>query len=292
MSEAQQYCVTAAEITRNFGMWQDRARDAPVVVTHHGRPRCVLLSANSFHAMRQPENLEARISQIGLEQSILAERIDAGFLVLDQLLNVTIANTFASMLFETARDMLTGARLSDLIPDFADSVVEAQLRRALRSREAIHTSVVLNNQQMHLHAFAWPGGLAMTIKPSEGEERSEQMEAENAAFRTLIQMDERVGVATLTVRGTLSKVDEGFASVTGLDAQRLQGTRMLELILRHDRALVGEAIEAVFRGSKRDSVDASLLNNNGEDVPIRILLAALHDRVEHGMMVMIQKRGA
>jgi PAS domain S-box-containing protein len=292
MSEAQQYCVTAAEITRNFGMWQDRARDAPVVVTHHGRPRCVLLSANSFNAMRQPENLEARISQIGLEQSILAERIDAGFLVLDQLLNVTIANTFASMLFETARDMLTGARLSDLIPDFADSVVEAQLRRALRSREAIHTSVVLNNQQMHLHAFAWPGGLAMTIKPSEGEERSEQMEAENAAFRTLIQMDERVGVATLTVRGTLSKVDEGFASVTGLDAQRLQGTRMLELILRHDRALVGEAIEAVFRGSKRDSVDASLLNNNGEDVPIRILLAALHDRVEHGMMVMIQKRGA
>jgi PAS domain S-box-containing protein len=292
MSETQQYCVTAAEITRNFGMWQDRARDAPVVVTHHGRPRCVLLSANSFNAMRQPENLEARISQIGLEQSILAERIDAGFLVLDQLLNVTIANTFASMLFETARDMLTGARLSDLIPDFADSVVEAQLRRALRSREAIHTSVVLNNQQMHLHAFAWPGGLAMTIKPSEGEERSEQVEAENAAFRTLIQMDERVGIATLTVRGTLSKVDEGFASLTGIDAQRLQGTRMLELILRHDRALVGEAIEAVFRGGKRSSVDASLLNNNGEDVPIRILLAALHDRVEHGMMVMIQKRGA
>lgn len=292
MKHIHQHSVTAAEITRNFGVWQDRARDAPVVVTHHGRPRCVLLSANSFDALRQPDDVEARAGQIRLEQDILAERIDAGFLVLDQLLDVAAANTMASVLFETGREELAGARLADLIPEFMDSVVEAQLRRALRYRESVRTSIVLKGERMHLHAFPWPGGLGMTFKPARSDAGSEHAEAENAAFRALIQMDDGVGVATLTVRGTLAKVDEGFASLVGLDGQRLQGVRLLDLILRNDRMTVGSAIESVLCGGKRSAIDASLLDNDGDEVPVRILLAALQDGTEPGVMVMIRKRGA
>ncbi|PXA84186.1 hypothetical protein DMC47_41215 [Nostoc sp. 3335mG] len=292
MKQPEQHSVTAAEITRNFGMWQDRAREAPVVVTHHGRPRCVLLSANSFDALRQPENLEARGGQIGLGENILAERLDAGFLVLDHLFDVSDANSFAAVLFETARDALIGAHLSELVPDFTDSVVEAQLRRALRYKEAIRTSILLKDERLQVHAFPWPGGLALTIKPAQGDERSEHIEAENAAFRTLIRMDDNVGVAKLTVRGTLAKVDEGFAALTRLDTYRLEGVRLLDLILRQDRMTVGSAIEAVLCGGKRSAVDASLLNNDGDDVPVRILLAALEDGIEHGVMVMLRRRGA
>lgn len=292
MKHIHQHSVTAAEITRNFGMWQDRARDAPVVVTHHGRPRCVLLSANSFDALRQPDNVEAGAGQVRLEQDILAERIDAGFLVLDQLLDVVAANTMASVLFETGREEMAGARLSELIPDFIDGVVEAQLRRALRYRESVRTSIALKGERLHLHAFPWPGGLAMTLKPAQGDEGSGHAEAENAAFRTLIQMDDGVGVAALTVRGTLGKVDDGFAALVRLDAQRLQGVRLLDLIPRNDRMTVGSAIESVLCGGKRNSIDALLLNNDGDDVPVRILLAALQDGTEPGVMVMIRKRGA
>lgn len=37
--------VTAGEISRNFGQWQDVALSGPVIVTHHGRPRVVMTSA-------------------------------------------------------------------------------------------------------------------------------------------------------------------------------------------------------------------------------------------------------
>ena len=45
--------ATAAEVSRNFGRWQDQALAGPVVVTHHGRPRVVVVSAHQYEAMTE-----------------------------------------------------------------------------------------------------------------------------------------------------------------------------------------------------------------------------------------------
>ncbi len=45
--------VTAGEISRNFGHWQDRALEAPVIVTHHGRPRVAVVSAGLFFGLTE-----------------------------------------------------------------------------------------------------------------------------------------------------------------------------------------------------------------------------------------------
>ena len=45
---AKPIAVPAAELTRNFGLWQDRAAQGPVFVTNHGRPRVALLSIDDF----------------------------------------------------------------------------------------------------------------------------------------------------------------------------------------------------------------------------------------------------
>jgi prevent-host-death family protein len=45
---AKPIAVPAAELTRNFGLWQDRTAQGPVFVTNHGRPRVVLLSMDDF----------------------------------------------------------------------------------------------------------------------------------------------------------------------------------------------------------------------------------------------------
>ena len=44
--------VSSAELTRNFAYWQDRAMHGPVTITYHGRPRYVLLAAESWDAER------------------------------------------------------------------------------------------------------------------------------------------------------------------------------------------------------------------------------------------------
>lgn len=45
--------ATAAEVSRNFGRWQDQALAGPVVVTHHGRPRVVVVSAQQYDLMAE-----------------------------------------------------------------------------------------------------------------------------------------------------------------------------------------------------------------------------------------------
>lgn len=47
--------ATAAEVSRNFGRWQDQALAGPVVVTHHGRPRVAVISAQQFEALTEAE---------------------------------------------------------------------------------------------------------------------------------------------------------------------------------------------------------------------------------------------
>lgn len=48
--------ATAAEVSRNFGRWQDQALAGPVVVTHHGRPRVVVISAQHYDVMSGAES--------------------------------------------------------------------------------------------------------------------------------------------------------------------------------------------------------------------------------------------
>mgnify|MGYP001111566096 FL=1 len=43
--------VTAAEIIRNFGYWQQQALSHPVTVTHHGRARVTLISTEEYERL-------------------------------------------------------------------------------------------------------------------------------------------------------------------------------------------------------------------------------------------------
>src|SRR5882757_3896933 len=120
--------VTAAEITRNFGMWQDRANQAPVVVTHHGRTRCVLLSADAYEAMSSHSGRAMEPGeQAAIEHTLLVERIDEGFLTLDPVLNLRQVNTLAVMMLGRSREMLEGLSLADVIPGIIGGPLEAQL---------------------------------------------------------------------------------------------------------------------------------------------------------------------
>ena len=49
--------VAAAEVSRNFGRWQDRAQECPVVITSHGRPKACLLSLEHFELGQSPPPL-------------------------------------------------------------------------------------------------------------------------------------------------------------------------------------------------------------------------------------------
>ena len=60
--------ATAAEVCRNFGLWQDRAMRGPVTVTNHGRPKTVLLSVDDFGRERPAADARSLLPSGMLDQ--------------------------------------------------------------------------------------------------------------------------------------------------------------------------------------------------------------------------------
>jgi prevent-host-death family protein len=45
--------ITSAEFQRNFGRYQDAALKEPVTITHNGRERVVVLTAEEYHRLKR-----------------------------------------------------------------------------------------------------------------------------------------------------------------------------------------------------------------------------------------------
>jgi prevent-host-death family protein len=72
--------VTAAEVSKNFGAYQDAAVRAPVIITKNGRPRTVLMAYEDFvrlskrdrRVQRTTELSEAEIAAVEASEMALA----------------------------------------------------------------------------------------------------------------------------------------------------------------------------------------------------------------------------
>lgn len=282
--------VSAAEITRNFGMWQDRAGQGPLVVTHHGRPRCVLLSAESYRAITEEGDDGARRgdgARDAIEHALLAERLEAGLIELDGSLGITRANSMAALLLGRPADMLAGRALADVAPTLASGLPAARLRRTVRDgEEARFDCPVADGTALSVHAFPWPAGAALLLRRiGAGEE--EDARAGGLALDDALVAHGGVGVVSLTVRGTIARASDAFAALSGFAPVRLVGVRATDLMALAARATLADAVERVLTGCGVQAIDSRLLVNGGDERPVRIALAPIASGLAIGGAAMV-----
>jgi len=56
--------VTSKEFQRNLGRYQDEALKEPVTITHHGRNRFVLISADEYQQLIKRARTALRVSEL------------------------------------------------------------------------------------------------------------------------------------------------------------------------------------------------------------------------------------
>ncbi|MBA2933208.1 type II toxin-antitoxin system Phd/YefM family antitoxin [Sphingomonas sp. CGMCC 1.13654] len=266
--------VSAAEITRNFGMWQDRTAQGPLIVTHHGRPRCVLVSATAWQQMASIEPVSDDERAL-IEHDLLAERIDSGFVALDGDLMIRGANALGAMMLGHARDTLVGLSFAEAMPVLADGPVGGQLRRTLRSGEDGRLIAPHGGGKLRVHVFPWPDGVALTLRPAGEEDEADHAERTAVALREAIEAHGAIGTAQISMRGTIKTADAGFARMAGFTAGRLVGVRATDLLALSARTKVSEAMEDVLSGKGARSVDSRLLVNGAEERPVHIAIAPI-----------------
>lgn len=266
--------VSAAEITRNFGMWQDRTAQGPLIVTHHGRPRCVLLSASAWQQMASIEPVTDDERAL-IEHDLLAERIDSGFVALDGDLMIRGANALGAMMLGHARETLAGISFIEAMPVLADGPVGGQLRRTLRTGEDGRLTAPHGGGKLRIHIFPWPEGVALTLRPAGEEDEADRAERTAVALREAIGAHGAIGTAQISMRGTIKLADAGFAKMAGFTPGRLVGVRATDLLALSARSRVAEAMEAVLSGKGAQSIDSRLLVNGAEERPVQIGLAPI-----------------
>jgi PAS domain-containing protein len=99
----------------------------------------------------------------------------------------------------------------------------------------------------------------------------------SAAHRVAVAALGSVGIAELSVRGTIVSADADFAALVGFPSERLIGVRVTDLLTLATRVPVAGAVEQVLSQGRATALDACLLINGEGERPARISLAPLNE---------------
>jgi prevent-host-death family protein len=285
--------ATAGEVSRNFGQWQDVALTGPVIITHHGRPRVVLLSADRYASWNNlpaaAGNPETHVAETSREA--LLEQMAEGFIALDPALRVTKVNPVFEALAGRSAGQLVGAAWSDLFPLPTQAVIAEQMRRVLRTGEAVEfeaDSTVQPGRCYGVRVFPYPGGVAALFANRTEEHNLRSRLRHAGAMQAATAGLPRLAVARLNIRGVLAEMDEDFLVLAGFSSAELLDCRLTDIVRPSDRRALTQALEKVLQGGPAARVETALLVRAGDERPVELSLAPiLRDGAADGVMVLI-----
>ena len=271
--------VPAAELTRNFGRWQDRVSHGPVFVTNHGRPRAVLMSMEDY----------ARIVAIppdaaGVEtdpaSALLIERLDDGFIAFDDQEIIRRVNTAAALHFGRAPDEILGRPLDRLKGLPGSPVVVGYARRALAAGEVATIdapSIRHPGEIIRVQVFPFAGGGACLFRNVTPQRRAAEAAAGQAALAEALDRLGGIVHARLTVEGRFDEIGEIHARRLGLAVDRLRQIRLFDVLAVACRAKARTVFEDVVGNGRARAFDGQLLIEGAGERAARIALAPIRE---------------
>lgn len=267
--------VTAGELVRQFGTWQARAAAGPVFITHHGRPRLVMLSLAAFEALATPSDADADPGAVPPVSHVL-EHLEQGFLALDGAMRVRAINAAACAFLMVSAEAVRGRALPSIWPGIEDRPGYAALARAVASGATTCLelpSFAREGRWLRLRAMPFAGGSACLFDDITDRLATERHEDARSATLAALAAHGEVGRALLSMRGTLAEVDAGFARLAGFAPDKLHGVRLTDILPLSLRRATADQVEAVLTGTPPPAFATRFLTRAGTERPIRLAFA-------------------
>ncbi|WP_162301978.1 PAS domain-containing protein [Croceibacterium ferulae] len=290
--------VTSADFVRHFGGWQDRASKSPIVVTHHGRARLIVLSPEKFAEMASNDEEHAisdatsrSTDAAGLE--ILTDSMDECFIAFDTDLRVVQVNAAICAYLRVGRSQLEGRTLAASVPQSNGSLAYANVVCALESGKSATLevqSIIYPDRWLRVKTFPFSTGSACLFR-----DVTEEVEARDAvdiqlATRQALVAHGMVGRCVLTVRATFREVDAAFAALVDLEPQGLLRARFCDIFPLNRRAEAREFVESVLETGKAATLDTRLLRRGHAEEEVRLSMAALTGVHDRGVVVIATRK--
>lgn len=270
--------VSSAELVRSFGLWQSKAISGPVVITHHGREKLILLSAEHYRQMDDGGQSQPKTGVHYEYADMVLEHMSQAFMAFDSQWIVTYANPAACAHYRLSREQVVGRRLQDSVPQIVDSLAFAYLRRVAATGETETfeaPSVVYPGTWLQFCAFPTQEGAGLMSR-SIADELSYRRAADfKRAMVDAISRHGEVGYAQMNGRGLFERVNESLPAMMDLQPDRLLGARLTDILPTRCRSRAAEAVEQILAGAEGLVFDSALLKADGQERHVRIVLSGL-----------------
>lgn len=263
--------VTASDLVRHFGLWQERASREPVYVLHRGRPRFVLTSVEIMQALCSPAQGAATgdtTPAMGVESFMDLTRDIS--LVVDRDLALISASRPARRYFgDTAK---AGTPLGDLFRSASAPFLLDAVRRVIASglTEEMETGGPYAGRSIAVAIDPIGAGACLHISDMTMIDDIAAIRAVHVADIEAQAATGLVAIGRINLRGYLEPPFGPIAAMAGVDAQSLSGTRFVGLIDLATRVAVGQALETAIETRAPTQVDASLLVCGATTRPVRL----------------------
>lgn len=261
--------VTASDLVRHFGIWQDRATRSPVYILHRGRPRHVLTSVDTMQRLcAAHEEVPAAAEPT---RDLVLDLIDDKLVLIDRELRIISASHAARRYFGDAAGV--GAGIDRLCSSRGAPFLQAVVERVVTTghQETLELTGPYPGRRLNYRISPLPGdGAALLVCDSSLPEdlanaRAWGLAKRQAAIATRLALPVRINL-----RGYIENPDGALAGFLGTDARLLATVRFVTLVDLASRVAVGQLIEAVISSGEPSAIDTRLLRDGATTRAVRI----------------------
>lgn len=273
-----QLMVTASDLVRHFGVWQDRAARAPVYVLHRGRPRHVLTSVEIMDALCRPHQGQggAPVDEGDAQRAILLDAIDDLIVITDRDDRICAASSAARIFF--GGELNSGVALTAVVAPASVAMLNAAMQRTRATGIAESVDIAaLRYPDRHLQCSILPlgGGLLIKLHDLTLADDIAALRAVAAAADASKAALDGVATAQINLRGYLEGEAPTLAAMTRLSAESMASVRFVSLFDIASRAMLGEAIERCLATGAAQALGATILVNHGAPAQVRLGIGVL-----------------
>ncbi len=236
--------VSAADFVRSIGIWQERALNQPVSITHHGRERLILLAADAFN--RADEGADDG------ELASLLRNMSEGYIAVDGEGKITAVNRATEAYCGRTERSLQGQPLDVAFPLLNGSTLVTRVERAMKTREAATfqtESVLFPGRHFEVRVFPLPNGVGIVLNNITERETLRGSLAEADGLRSATDQHPDVARLSCDTRGRIVAADKNFFRWLGIQADALLQSKFADIAAPSSRRALADALETALTGN-------------------------------------------